>query len=259
MSPCMLAPARRARRGPAPSGRSRGAAMSRAACWTATGMHAAGALDDLGVHQRRRAARRRRWRTSPAAAVRGAALRCRSRQKRQREVGLQRALVHLVEDHAGHAVQAGIGLQAADQQALGDHLDAGGGGDGAVEPGAVADGVADRLAAQRRHARRRGAGGQPARLQHDDAAAAEPGASSRASGTSVVLPAPGGATSTALRPPRSVSSRAGSTAVTGSSTGALTQRPIARNVPPCTFASCEAYAREFQTQRRVTDGLPSCP
>ena len=67
--------------------------------------------------------------------------------KRQREIGFQRAFVDFVEDDRGDAVQAGIGLQAADQQALGDDLDAGGGGDGGVEPGAVADGAADRLAA----------------------------------------------------------------------------------------------------------------
>ena len=45
--------------------------------------------------------------------------------QRQAEVGFQRAFVDFVQDHRGDAVQAGIGLQAAEQQALGDDLDRG--------------------------------------------------------------------------------------------------------------------------------------
>ena len=44
---------------------------------------------------------------------------------------------------------------------------------------------------------RGGARGEPARLEHDDLALAPKASSSSASGTRVVLPAPGGATSTA--------------------------------------------------------------
>ena len=45
--------------------------------------------------------------------------------QRQRQVGFHRALVHLVQDHGGDALQPRIGLQPTDQQALGDDLDAG--------------------------------------------------------------------------------------------------------------------------------------
>ncbi len=65
------------------------------------------------------------------------------------------------------------------------------------QPHAVADGLADRLAQGRGHARGRRAGGQPPGLEHDQLAAATQGSSSSASGTTVVLPAPGGATRTA--------------------------------------------------------------
>ena len=95
--------------------------------------------------------------------------------ERQAEVGFQRALVDFVQDHRGDAVQAGIGLQAADQQALGDDLDAGFGGAGAVQAGAEADGAADRLVQQQGHAGGGGAGGEAARLQHQDPAVAAPG------------------------------------------------------------------------------------
>ena len=44
----------------------------------------------------------------------------------QREVGVERALVHLVEDDAGDTVERGVGDEAADEQAFGDDLDAGG-------------------------------------------------------------------------------------------------------------------------------------
>jgi hypothetical protein len=86
----------------------------------------------------------------------------------------------------------------AGEDALGHDLDA----------GARAD-LASRSARDSRPCRRRvspsvarhalggGARGEPARLQHEDAPALRPGSSSSASGTRVVLPAPGGATSTA--------------------------------------------------------------
>ena len=50
-----------------------------------------------------------------------------------------------------------------------------GGRDGAVEAGAVADGLADRFVQQRGHARGGGARGEAARLQHQDAPVAAPG------------------------------------------------------------------------------------
>ena len=68
----------------------------------------------------------------------------------------------------------------------------------------VADGLTDRFTEQRRHPGRGRPGGQPAGFgdQHRPRSASKAAAS--ASGTSVVLPVPGGATSTALpaRPAR---------------------------------------------------------
>ena len=58
--------------------------------------------------------------------------------------------------------------------------------------------LADALAQRRRHAPRRRARGEAPRLEQDDFPSPRQGASSSASGTSVVLPAPGGATSTRL-------------------------------------------------------------
>ncbi|GAV36840.1 hypothetical protein ROTAS13_04529 [Roseomonas sp. TAS13] len=91
------------------------------------------------------------------------------------QIGVEMALVRLVEQDGGHAFQPGIGLQAADQQALGHDLDAGGVGDGAVEPGGEAHGLAQRLPPQVGHAPGGGAGGEAAGFQHQDAAIAQPG------------------------------------------------------------------------------------
>src|ERR1019366_10774332 len=71
-------------------------------------------------------------------------------------------------------VKAGIGLQAANEEALGDDLDPRRGGDDSVEPGAVADGLAGDLAQEVSHARGSGAGGETARFQHEDLAVAVP-------------------------------------------------------------------------------------
>ena len=90
------------------------------------------------------------------------------------EVGLQPALVQLVEDHAADALERRIVLQHAQEQAVGHDLDARARADLAVEPHAIAHRLADRLAERRRHAPRRRARGQPARLLHDDLATPEP-------------------------------------------------------------------------------------
>ena len=104
----------------------------------------------------------------------GRSTRCRSQAQRQRQVGLQRALVHLVQDHHRDAVQPGVGLQPPDQQPLGDHLDPRRRRNRRIQPRAEADHAADRLAEQRRHPRRRRAGRQPAGFQHQDRAVAAP-------------------------------------------------------------------------------------
>ena len=111
----------------------------------------------------------------------------------------------IVEDHAG-------------EDALGDDEDARLLRDPAFHAHRIADDAADLLAEEAGHATSRRACRQPARLQQQDRAVAAPaGAAGSAGGTSVVLPAPGGATSTALAPRSSAPSRSASTAVTGSS------------------------------------------
>ena len=113
-------------------------------------------------------------------------------------------------------VQPGIGLQAAEQQALGDDLDAGFRRTGAVEAGSVADGAPDRLAKQ--EAMRAAAARVASRRGSSISMRPSPrqGVSSSASGTMVVLPAPGGATTTALRPAARVACSAGIASAIGS-------------------------------------------
>ncbi len=121
--------------------------------------------------------------------------------KRERQIGSQRALVDFVEDDRRHAFQPGIGLQAADQQPFGNDFDPCRRGRGAVDPCAIADRTTNRLTQQRGHPGGGGAGRQAARLQYQDFAVTSPGrGQANSSGTRVVLPAPGGATSTASWP-----------------------------------------------------------
>ena len=138
--------------------------------------------------------------------------------QRQRQIGFHRTLVHLVQDHDGDAVEPRIGLQPTDQQALGDDLDAGRRRDGGIQPGAVSDGLADGLAAAA-PAMRVAAARVASRRGSSIRMVPSPrhGASSSASGTSVVLPAPGGAESTTLRPAASAASNDGMAWLIGSS------------------------------------------
>lgn len=135
--------------------------------------HAARAFDHLGIHQ-----------SGEAGAVRGGrhgnqpqlrtqyALQVEA--ERQSQVAFQRPLVHFVEDDGGDAFQCRVGLQAADQQAFGHHLDQGSRGNRCFQARAEADDVADGLAAQLRHAGGGRACRQPPRLQHEDALIAAP-------------------------------------------------------------------------------------
>jgi hypothetical protein len=94
-------------------------------------------------------------------------------QQRQREIGVQAALVELVEDDARDAVEEGITLQAAGQQALGDHLDACLRPGAVLEPDTVADALAQAGPVLCGEAARDGPGGHPPRLQHHQAPVAE--------------------------------------------------------------------------------------
>jgi hypothetical protein len=88
--------------------------------------------------------------------------------ERKPQVRLQTALVELIEDHRGHALERRVLLQHAGEHALGDHLDARGTRDFGVQAHAVADGCPDCFPERVRHARRHRAGGEPARLEHEE-------------------------------------------------------------------------------------------
>jgi hypothetical protein len=90
--------------------------------------------------------------------------------QRQRQIGFQATLMHLIEDDAGNPCQPGIGKQPAGEKTFGNHLDDGGGRGRLFQPGSKADRLADRFMEQARHAHGRGAGGEAARLQHQDLA-----------------------------------------------------------------------------------------
>ena len=173
MSPACSARAARTARATA-SGRSRGPGDVAGGVVDRDREHAAGAGHHFGAHQRGQAGavggggHRKQAQFRPQHGLQVEA-------EGQRQVGFQRPLVDLVQDDRGDAIQAGIGLQAAHQQALGDHLDPRLGRDRGVQAGAEADRAAERFTQQRGHARGGGAGGEPARLQHQDLAALPPG------------------------------------------------------------------------------------
>ena len=89
-------------------------------------------------------------------------------------VGLQAALVELVEQHGRHALERWVRLQHAREHALGDHLDAGVRTDPCVEPHAMADRRAHPLPQRLGHALRHRTRSQPARLEHQDLATLHP-------------------------------------------------------------------------------------
>ena len=78
--------------------------------------------------------------------------------------------MEFVEQHGGDSVERRIVEDHAREHAFGDDLDPRARRDQALQPHAQADRLADRLAERRGHARRRGARGEPARLEHDDLA-----------------------------------------------------------------------------------------
>ncbi|MNV10932.1 hypothetical protein D3C71_1014760 [compost metagenome] len=93
----------------------------------------------------------------------------------QAQVRRQMAFVEFIEQQCPHAIQHWIILQHPGQDAFGDHFHAGAGRYLVLETDAVADRVAHRLAPLPRHELRGAARGYPARLQHDDPAALQPG------------------------------------------------------------------------------------
>ncbi len=92
-------------------------------------------------------------------------------QEGRRGIGVQMALVAFVQHDGVHPGELLVALQPLQQDAGGDHLDAGAGGDGAVAADRVADRPADVLAQQPGHPAGGGPGGDPARLGHHHLAA----------------------------------------------------------------------------------------
>ena len=138
------------------------------------GEHAARALDQGGVQQRGEDGGIERRGHGEETEL-GAEQALQVEAEGEGEVGFEAALVHLVQQDGGDALERGIGDEAADQQAVGHHLDPGGGADRAVDAGAVADGLADGLVQQGGHAGGGGPGGEATGFEHEDAAVLAPG------------------------------------------------------------------------------------
>lgn len=133
----------------------------------------------------------------------------------QRQVGVEATLVEFVEDQQTHAIQCRVILQAPGEDAFGDHFNTGVGADLAVQADPVADGfptfspssLARRSAAARAASRR----GSSIRM----VCPASQVSCNSANGTRVVLPAPGGASSTASWRVAKASRKAGKTSSIG--------------------------------------------
>ncbi len=95
-------------------------------------------------------------------------------RQREAKVGVETALVELVEQHRRDPLERRVVQNHAREDALGDHLDARRRPDPALQAGAVADPAAGGLAQRRRHAFGRRPRRQPPRLQQQDAAVAAP-------------------------------------------------------------------------------------
>ncbi len=91
------------------------------------------------------------------------------------EVGVDAALVELVEDHEPHPLQPRVVVQAAGEDPLGHDLDAGPRADVRFAAHPEADGFSRRLAQRAGHEPGRGARREPPRLEHHDGSAGQPG------------------------------------------------------------------------------------
>ena len=93
-------------------------------------------------------------------------------QQGKSQIGFAAALVKFIEDHAIHAFKAWIRLQLPQEQAVGQHLNARGGGDAALQAHAIAHLFAHAFTQLCSQALGRSLGRQPPGLEHQDAAAA---------------------------------------------------------------------------------------
>ena len=95
-------------------------------------------------------------------------------RQRQTEIGIERALVEFVEQHRGDAVEHRIVEDEPGENSFGDDFDPGFARDFRAEAHPQAHGFADAFAQRMRHALGGGARGEPARLEHQDAAVFRP-------------------------------------------------------------------------------------
>ena len=133
------------------------------------------AFDQRRVSQERshsRAVERRRHDEEAQVLAQGA---LRVEREGETKIGVERALVELVEQNGRHAFERGVIEDHAGKHALGHDLDAGALRHEARQPHAQADRLADFLSQSRGHARGGGAGGETARLDEDEALALRPG------------------------------------------------------------------------------------
>ena len=102
---------------------------------------------------------------------------CRAALQRQRQaqIGLQAALVALIEDHQTVIGERGVALDETRESAVGHDLDACRRPHALFQPHPITHGFADRFPALLGHAPRRHDGCEPSRLDHQDAPAGEPG------------------------------------------------------------------------------------
>ena len=120
----------------------------------------------------RQVSRQRRRHQHDAEIIAEHALRI--KREGQPLIGVERAFVEFVEDHAGNALQRRVGQDHAAEHALGDDLDTRPLRRAYIEARAQADGLTDAFAKGRRHAFGGGAGGDPAGFDKDQLAPANP-------------------------------------------------------------------------------------
>ena len=96
-------------------------------------------------------------------------------RQRKAEIGVERALVELVEEHGGDASEFRVVEDHAGENALSHDLDARLDGDFGLEPHAQTDRLADVFLQRRGEPLRRGAGGEASWFEQDQPAIAAPG------------------------------------------------------------------------------------
>ena len=172
------------------------------------------------------------------------------------EIAGEVAFVEFVEQQCADAFEHRIVLQHAREDAFGDDFDARARRHLALEADAVADRLARRFAQLFRHEAGGGARGHAARFEHQDLAAGEPRRIEQASGTCVVLPAPGGASSTSRGCAARLARSSGNSGAMGKSAARTREvygaGPV--NCGPCSSTS----APTSPTTASTTTATPCC-